>query len=79
MDEAKGDDVGTNTEGTPLLGNGFGETNNCRLGSSIVGLSNIPVKTRSRRDVDDGTVFRVTLARYEHHNGPMKIRKRYKP
>lgn len=79
MDEAEGDGVSTNTEGTPLLGNGFGETNNCRLCGSVVGLSNIPVKTRGRRDVDDGTVFRVTLAWHERHDGPMKIRKRYKP
>ena len=79
MDETEGDGVGTNAERAPLLGNGFSQTENCRLGSSIVGLSDISVKARGRRDVDDGTVFRVTLAWHERHDGPMKIRKRYKP
>jgi hypothetical protein len=66
VDETKGDGVGTNTERTPLLGEGFGKTNNCRLGSSIVSLANVSVKTRDRRNVDDGTVLRITLTQHEY-------------
>ena len=65
MDEAKGDSVGTNTKRTPLLGNGFSKANNCRLGSSVVGLANVPMKTRGRGNVNDGTVLRVTLTQRE--------------
>ena len=79
MDETESDGVGTNTERTPLLGNGFCKTNNCRLHSSIVALYNTPVKASGRRDVNDGSVLRVTPARREHHNGSMKTRKRHKP
>ena len=75
MDETEGDDVGTNTERTPLLGEGFGKTNNRGLGSSVVCLANVSVKARDRGNVDDGTVLRVTLNRYEHHNGGTKMRK----
>jgi hypothetical protein len=78
VDETEGDSVGTNTERTPLLGEGFGKTNDCRLCSSIVGLANVSMKTRGRGNVDNGTVLRVTLTDYEHHSGFMEAR-RYGP
>lgn len=77
MDETEGNGVGTNTERTPFLGEGFGKTSNCRLGGSIISLTDVSVKTRSRGDVNDGTVLRITLALYEYHNGDMNVRKRH--
>ena len=75
MDETKGDGVGTNTKRTPLLGDGFCKTNNRRFSSSIVGLTNVSVKTRGRRDVNDGAILLVVLALREHYNEPMKTRR----
>jgi hypothetical protein len=66
MDETESDGVGTNTERTPLLGDSFGKTNNCRLGSSVVGPPDTSVKASGRRDVDDGTVLCVTLVLHEY-------------
>ena len=73
MDETEGDGIGTNTERTPLLGKGFGKTDNCRLGGGVVGLPNVSVKTRGRGNVDDGTVLSVTLIQYERHSGCMGV------
>lgn len=47
MDETEGDGVGMNTERTSLLGDVFSKANNCGLGNSIVGLTNVSVKTGS--------------------------------
>ena len=69
MDETESDGVGANTERTPLLGNGFGQANNCSLSSGIVGLTDISVEAGDRRDVGDGTVLRVALSRHEHQTG----------
>ena len=77
MDEAEGDGVGTNTERTPLLGDGFGKTNNRRFCSSIVGLSNISVKTRGRRYINDGAILLVALVLQKHYRQPRKTRKRH--
>ena len=74
MYETEGDGVGTNTERTPLLGKSLGKTNNCRFGSGVVSLPNVSVKTRDRRNVDDGTVLRVTLIQYERRNGYVTVR-----
>jgi len=74
VDKTEGDGVGTNAERTPLLGKGFGKANNRRLGSSVVGLPNVSVKTRGRGNVDDGTVLRVTLIQYERRNGCVRVR-----
>ena len=74
VDKAKGDGVGTNTERTPFLGEGFGKTNNCRLSSSIVSLANVSMKTRDRRDVDDGTVLRITLTQHEYQTNKWRGR-----
>lgn len=79
MDEAEGDGVGTNAERTPFLGDGFGKTNNRRLGSSIVGLTDVSMKAGGRRDADDGTVLRVTLTLREHCGENTKTRKRHIP
>lgn len=79
MDETKGNDVGTNAERTPFLGDSFGEADDCSLGSSIVGLTNVTMKTRDRRDIDYGTILLVTLIRHEYHNGHTKVVKRHKP
>jgi len=74
MYETEGDGVGTNTERTPLLGKSFGKTDNRRLGSGVVGLPNVSVKTRGRGNVDDGTVLRVALVQYERRNGCVRMR-----
>lgn len=68
MNETKGDGVGANTERTPLLSDGFGKTNDCSLGSSIVRLADVTVKTRDRRDVGYGTILLVTLIHHEHYH-----------
>jgi len=52
------DGVGANAKGTPLFRDRLGESNYCSLGSGIVGLTDISVKTRSRGNVDDGTICR---------------------
>lgn len=57
VNQTKGDSVGTNTERTPLLGDGLCETNNSRLRSSVVGLANISVQARGGGDIDDGAVL----------------------
>ena len=69
MDETKSDGVGANTERTPLLGNGFGQANNCSFSSGVVGLTDISVETGDRRDVGDGTILRVALSRREYQMG----------
>jgi len=74
VDETEGDGVGTNTERTPLLGKSLCEANDRSLGSSIVGLPNVSVKTRGRGNIDNGTVFRVTLIQYERHNEWVGVR-----
>ena len=75
VNETEGNGVGTNTERTPLLSEGLGKANNCGLGSSIVGLADVSVKTRGRGNIDDGTVLRVTLTRqHEHHDRCTKMR-----
>ena len=70
MDETEGDGVGADTKRTPLLGDGFGQANNCSLSSGIVGLTNVSVEAGDRRDIGDGTVLRVSLSRHEHRIGP---------
>lgn len=57
MDKSERDGVGTDTEGSPFFGDGFGETNDGSFGSGVVGLADVPVKTGSRGDVDDGAVL----------------------
>lgn len=51
IDIAKGHSVATDTERAPFLGNGLGQSNDTGLSSGIVGLSNVSVKTRGRRDL----------------------------
>lgn len=61
LDKTERDCVGTNTEGTPFLANGFGKTYNSRLCSSVISLSDIPMQPRGRRDVNDRAVFGTSL------------------
>lgn len=53
MDKTKGDCVGANTESAPFLGDSFRKANDCSLRGSVVGLTDVSVKTRNRRNVDD--------------------------
>lgn len=57
VDQAESNGVGANTVRTPFFADGLGKADNSSFGGSIVGLANVSMKTRCRRDVDDGTVL----------------------
>ena len=77
MNETGGDGVDMNPKRTPLIGKGFGETNNNRFCGGVVDLPKVSVETKGRGDVDDGTVLRVTLIQYERHIGCLRVMVRW--
>ena len=77
VNETGGDGVGMNTKRTPLIGEGFSETNNNRFCGGVVDMPNVSVETRGRGNVDDGTVLRATLIQYERHIGCLRVMVRW--
>lgn len=61
VDPAESDAVDTNTERTPLLAHGLGQTKHARLGGRVVDLPDVAVCTRGGGDVDDGHVLTLAL------------------
>ena len=68
MDQTKRNCVSADAEWPPFLRDGFGKTEDGGFGRGVVSLTNVAMKTRGGRDIDDGAVlsfFRLSLVSEE--------------
>ena len=64
MDQTKRNSISADAEWPPFLRDGFGKTEDGGFGRGVVSLTNVAMKTRGGRDIDDGAVlsfFRLSL------------------
>ena len=64
MDQTKRNSISTDAEWPPFLCDGLGKTEVGGFGRGVVSLTNVAMKTRGGRDINDGAVlsfFRLSL------------------
>mmetsp|Transcript_8151 Transcript_8151/g.28893 ORF Transcript_8151/g.28893 Transcript_8151/m.28893 type:complete len:351 (+) Transcript_8151:92-1144(+) len=76
VDHAKGYSVAADAHGAPFFGHGLGQADDARLGERVVGLANVAVEARRRRDVDDAAVAGRQAARDFAFAGVAEVRRR---